>query len=48
MTSKQFLQNYIKEKLPDLATTSSEYGSDDPWFTNDIRAQPLAEPPYPV
>ena len=48
MNGKEFLDQYIEKKLPELALDPDEPGRYTPEFTNDYRDLPMQQPPYQV
>jgi len=46
MNGKEFLNQYVKKKLPELALDTDEFGRYTPKFTNDYRDLPIQQPPY--
>lgn len=48
MNGKEFLNQYVQEKLPELVLDTDEFGRYIPEFTNDYRDLPMQQPPYQV
>jgi len=46
MNGKEFLNQYVQKRLPELALNTNEPGRYTPEFTNDYRDLPMQQPPY--
>jgi len=45
---REYLKNYVTERLVALAPAVFEEGPDLPSFTTEQRSKPLGQPPYPA
>ena len=48
MNGKEFLNQYVENKLPELALDTDEPKRYTPEFTNDYRDLPMQQPLYQV